>query len=417
MLRILVSAYGCEPEKGSEQGVGWHWVLEMARSHQLWVLTRTNNRSAIEAALPPQFVERITFIYYDLPSRWRRLKRREKGLYVYYAFWQWGAYRLARGLAERIQFDYCQHLTFGSMWMPTFFYKLPIPFIWGPIGGGECVPFCGVSTLPWRGRIAEYGRRLLIRLAFLNPLFFPPARAARAIITRTEDSRAVFPSKMQSRIWTILETGIGEAQLKAYHAPRAHATVDHVRLIYTGRLVAVKNVSMAINAFAAACEEWPAMQFDIVGDGPLRRDLGALVRKLGVGDRVIFHGAVSHDMVLRTLEASDIFLFPSLKEGGSWSLMEAMAAGLPVICLDTTGMHLITDEASAIRVSPNTVREMTRQMTAAIVRLARSPEERRVMGAHAQHRLQDEFQWGRKGEFMTKLLKGLGRDNAAGTAE
>ena len=50
-LRVLVSAYACEPGRGSEPGVGWHWVREIARFNEVWVITRMNNRKAIETAL------------------------------------------------------------------------------------------------------------------------------------------------------------------------------------------------------------------------------------------------------------------------------------------------------------------------------------------------------------------------------
>ena len=78
--RILISAYGCEPHKGSEQGVGWHWCLEIARTADIVVITRSNNRNAVEAAVPDDLADRIEFEFYDLPRAIRRLKRKEKGL-------------------------------------------------------------------------------------------------------------------------------------------------------------------------------------------------------------------------------------------------------------------------------------------------------------------------------------------------
>ncbi len=78
MHNILVSAYGCEPFVGSEAGVGWNWVLQMAKNNRLHVITRENNREKIEINLPVNLRKNIKFYYYDAPVYIRKLKRREK---------------------------------------------------------------------------------------------------------------------------------------------------------------------------------------------------------------------------------------------------------------------------------------------------------------------------------------------------
>jgi glycosyltransferase involved in cell wall biosynthesis len=405
--KIFVSAYGCEPNKGSEQGVGWHWVLEMAKTEELWVITRSNNRQGIESGLPPEIDSRVHFIYYDLPEWLRRFKSKEKGLYLYYALWQWGAYRLAKQLVKEIKFDYCQHLTFGSMWMPTFMYKLPIPFVWGPIGGGESVQFSFIKTLPWRGRFAEYARCILIRFADINPFFAGPARAARAIIARTTDSEMVFPQKYRHKVHTMLETGTSEDVLLKYVPTVVKSSDTKLNLVYVGRLVASKNVATALRAFALLPKAYTKLHLTIVGDGPLLDALTELARQLGVIDRVSFVGSVSHEDVIRTLQLSDLCLFPSLREGGSWSLMEAMAVGLPVICLDTSGMHIITDENCAIRIPVTTPIEVVQKVTEAIALLANTPALRKKMGDSGRQRIRECFSWSSKGIFIQKLLAEL----------
>ena len=193
MKRLLLSAYGCEPGKGSEQGVGWNWTLQLARSAELVVLTRSNNQDAIEAALPQGLRERVRFAYYDLPPSLARFKRKEKGLYFYYLVWQWGAYRRARELVRQTCFDYAIALTFGSIWMPTFMHRLPVPFIWGPVGGGEAVPFSLISTLPLRARVPQLLRYLLMATVHRNPLVMGPIRRAKMVLTRTADTARLIP--------------------------------------------------------------------------------------------------------------------------------------------------------------------------------------------------------------------------------
>src|SRR5215472_13472456 len=98
MSRILFSAYACEPDKGSEPAVGWNWAVETARlGHEVWVLTRSNNRTAIEHHDLSR-ERNLNFLYYDLPWWVRRLKRcfGDVGVVVYYWLWQWFAMTFIR---------------------------------------------------------------------------------------------------------------------------------------------------------------------------------------------------------------------------------------------------------------------------------------------------------------------------------
>lgn len=420
MYRILISAYGCEPNKGSEPGVGWHWVLEMAKSNELWVITRSNNREAIENALTVELRDRVHFIYYDLTGIIRKIKRKEKGLYPYYSLWQLGAYQRAKQLVTDVKFDFCIHLSFGSMWVPTFMYKLPVPFIWGPIGGGEIVPFNFIKILPWKGRVPQYVRYLLIRFSKWNPLFMGPCRKADAIIARTADSKAVFPAKYQFKTSVMLETGMAEADLKHYQlATQIDESTDDtnskIELIHVGRFVASKNIETAIHALAIVGHTHRNFRLTLVGDGPLKDRLMALAEKLNLQEQIRFLGAISQQQVIQKLQNSQIFLFPSLKEGGSWALIEAMSVGLPVVCLDTSGMHVITDDSCAIRIPPTTPDDVVNNMAKAIIRLGESPQLRKCMGEKARLRIQENFLWSQKGVFMESILKRLEKKTSSQT--
>ena len=74
-MRVLLSAYSCQPGKGSEPGIGWNWAMQIARFHEVWVLTRAANRQAVEAALRANGPANLRFAYYDLP-RWARFWKR-----------------------------------------------------------------------------------------------------------------------------------------------------------------------------------------------------------------------------------------------------------------------------------------------------------------------------------------------------
>jgi hypothetical protein len=135
-VRVLLIAYACEPERGSEPGVGWNLAIELANRHELWVLTRANNREVIEAASRDGLPE-IHWVYHDLPSWARWWKRGHRGVQLYYYLWQRSARRLVREIAVREGVELVHHVTFVKYWAPSAGPVAGKPFVWGPVGGGE----------------------------------------------------------------------------------------------------------------------------------------------------------------------------------------------------------------------------------------------------------------------------------------
>src|SRR5438094_7609609 len=110
-LKVLISAYACEPNKGSEPEVGWQWALQMARFHEVTVLTRANNRRAIEKALESvRDRESLPkFVYHDRSSLLLDLKRWSKAIKLYYLLWQKSAHELVKQLHDTHHFDLMHH--------------------------------------------------------------------------------------------------------------------------------------------------------------------------------------------------------------------------------------------------------------------------------------------------------------------
>ena len=110
-----------------------------------------------------------------------------------------------------------------------------------------------------------------------------------------------------------------------------------VVLLYCGRLVEKKGVLDALLAFARVADRWKKLVFRIVGDGPLREVLKKAVQDLRLQSRVVLCGALSHGETLREMQQAHLFILPSAQapdgdmEGAPVVLMEAQAAGLPVI--------------------------------------------------------------------------------------
>ena len=403
MRTILVSAYGCEPLKGSEPGVGWNWVLQMAKYNKLHVITRANNQEIIEAHLPLDLKSNIVFYYYDTSNFIKQFKNKAKGLYFYYFFWQIGIISLAKKIIKNNPIDYTMHLTFGSMWMPTFLPFLKPSFIWGPVGGGDCEPRSFLKLLAPKQRFMQSFRYVMNKTSFFNPYVFIPAIKAKTILCRTENSAEVIPKCFKSKVKVILETSM-EGDIFKYK--KRDRKDGKIRFISTGRLLPSKNILSAIRSLKYLPEDLD-FEYYIIGHGTQKKDIETEIAAQKFSDKIKIIDEMPRSKVLEQLEIADIFLFPSLREGGSWALMEAMAVGLPVICLNWAGMAITTDDTCAIRLPVTNPDQMPKDMAEAIVKLARDPKLRKHMGENGRKRIQTVFNWDEKGKFMEDLLAEL----------
>ena len=403
MKTILVSAYGCEPNKGSEAGVGWNWVLQMAKHNRLHVITRANNQELIEAHLPLESKEKIKFYYYDAPEFIKSLKNKSKGLYFYYFCWQLGIIPLVRQILKQNKIDYTMHLTFGSMWMPTFLPFFRTAFIWGPVGGGDCEPKSFLKVLPLKQKIMQTARYVMNTLSFLHPSIMFPATRAKVILARTENSANVIPRCFKNKTKIILETAMEDA---VFEFKKKNREDDEIRLITSGRLLPNKNILTAVRSLKYVNNK-QKVSLSIVGSGYQKKEILKEVEKNGWKDCVKIYDELPRQKVLELLEHSDIFLFPSLREGGSWSLMEAMAISLPVICLNWAGMAVTTDDLCAIRLPVTNPQQMPKDMATAIIKLIENPELRKRMGDAGRKRIKEVFNWEAKGLFMERLFAEL----------
>lgn len=401
MRRILVSAYACEPLKGSEQSVGWNIVLELAKKNQVHVITRANNQTPIEKNLPIEIKKNIIFHYYDTPKLFKAFKNKSKGVYLYYIFWQIGIIPMIRQLTKEYKFSYSMHLTFGNVWLPTFLPLFKTPFIYGPLGGGEGIPDSFISTLSLKQRVVQRLRKLLKATVNINPFFIYCATKSKAIICRTRDTADLFPRRCKAKI-SFLEDGAIELELFKYHAQQKNP--NEIRIISTSRLIGFKNVISIIDSLQHIPTHYNITCM-IIGKGPEKAKIKEA--SLGSPHNVVFKEELSRNEVLQELSDSDIFISPSLRDACNLSLLEAMAVGLPVICLDWSGMAISTDDTCAIRLPVTNPEQMPKDMAAAIIKLIEHPELRKQMGEAGRERIKKVFSWESKGRFMEELLDKL----------
>jgi glycosyltransferase involved in cell wall biosynthesis len=346
-MKVLLSAYSCEPNRGSEPEVGWQRALHMrAYADEVWVITRANNREAIEAESASR-ASGLHFIYYDLPQWVSKLKKQTWFLPIYFVLWQWGAYRTAKKSHRENHFDCVYHVTFATMLYGSFMGRLGIPFIIGPIGGGERAPFRLRRSMPILDKLKELLRDIGIALQRYSPLSNMAFGAAERIYVVTPDSLRLLRTKWH-----------GKAEVQINVATRSQAIEQHERpalasprFVFTGRMLHWKGAHLAIRALGEARKIIPAATLTLIGRGPDALWLSRLAAQCGVTDAVEFIDQLPLRQFSASLSGYSSMVFPSLHDSGGLVVLEAFSRGLPVICLDLGGPGTLVNESCGIVVS------------------------------------------------------------------
>jgi glycosyltransferase involved in cell wall biosynthesis len=370
-MRVLLSAYACEPDKGSEQEIGWQRALHMpAYADEVWVLTRANNQAVIDAH-PSSRTRGLQFIYYDLPRWALKLKKQAWFLPIYVLLWQWGGYRVAARHHRNKRFDRVYHVTFSGMVSGSFMGRLGTPFIVGPIAGGERAPFALRHGMPMLCKLKELLRDLGIVLQRYSPLTCPALAAAERIYVVTPDSLRLVQKRWHYK--TEVQLSVASCGQTVPQVERPPSALP--RFVFAGRLIHWKGAHFAIRALAEARRTVPAATLTLLGSGPAEHWLRNVAKRFGVAEAVEFVGHAPRQRFVDSLRDYTAMIFPSLHDSGGFVVLEAFANGLPVVCLDLGGPGKMANSSCGIVISTaNTDEaEVVTRLANAIVSMATMP--------------------------------------------
>lgn len=403
-LKVLVSAYACNPRKGSEAGVGWGWVNAIAKYHELWVITDEAHRPDIDRELEanPGRYSNLHFCYLRR-TRWLALERVWPPAYLRtYKMWQRQACRLGEELHREIGFDLAHQLTYVGFRIPGFIWKLNMPFVWGPIGGLENTPWRFLPLLGVKGFV-YYGARNIINS--LQKRFLVSARAAfrkadGGIIAATEGIREEILRWYGLESEVICETGPPDI-IAEHHSVRGPD--EPLRLAWSGLHDPAKALPLLLRALSGltADIDW---RLDILGRGPCTGSWQKQSVRLGLADRCTWHGWLPREEALRIMRDAHVFVISSLKDLTSTVLLEALALGVPVICFSHCGFRYVVTDQCGIKLPAEKTSQMVPSMAAAIRKLADDEGYRRVLARGALARSRD-FSWDKKAEEINRIYK------------
>lgn len=398
-MKVLLSAYSCLPNAGSEPGIGWSWARHLAaRGVQVTVLTRIELRDSLESYLSEHPVTGLAFAYVKVPTNLFPITGN-----LHYMLWQCYAVAVAKQLHQRNHFDVVHHVTYSSLHVPTQLWRLGIPTIFGPVGGGQTAPaamleYFGPSR--WRERM----RTLVTRAISYSPLHRYWLSRMNVILAANSDTLSII--NRLGRLDASLQPDVGISsdhvetsarQVKSAHSP--------LRVIWVGSILPRKALPLALDALSRTTVP---VELTIVGSGPPESVVRRMIAERNLNERV--HWAARRLTIAEVRRAyleNDVMLFTSLRDTCGIQLVEAMAAGLIVVTLDHQGAREIVSDDLGIRVPVTTPSRVATDLAAAMDHLAAMDPVERIQMSRNSLKQAGELTWAKHAEDAVLLYNNV----------
>ena len=403
-MKILVSAYSCNPAKGGEANYSFHWAYQYATraSHDVWCIVQPAGKKEIEAFLEKNPVPNLHFVYLPAPDWARRLYEGSHfGVIVHYWVWQQMAYQKARELNGQVDFDFLHHVSYGSLQLGTALWKLNKPLIFGPIGGGQFAPpaFKRYFMRWWKMELSRYWVSKLTMLA--NPNVNYAVKEALAVLVTNQETFELAGTMKPRHMQYSLDSILPDDFYPATYPERTPS--DTLRLLWVGSVMARKGLLVVLEALAKVRPE-VKYHLTIQGDGPMGSYVPDWIKENNLEGKVTWSGKVPWTEVKRAYAENDVFMFCTLRDSFAAQFLEAMAYGLPIITLNHHGARTFVPEGVSIKAPVVKPEETLRRLAEAVEYMYQHPKERAEMGKKAYEFAKTQS-WSHKLDSVLSLVK------------
>jgi glycosyltransferase involved in cell wall biosynthesis len=408
-MRVLLLADACNPEMASTAYFAYQICQALARQlDEVVVATQVRNRDAFGRhaidGCRVEFIdsESVARPMYRL-SRWLR-RDAQKALtlnvalaYPSYLAFERGVWKRFRGELRQGAFDVVHRVTPLSPNLPSPMASWsPVPFVIGPVNGGLRWPRQFLGELAREREWLSFARGA----ARWMPYYRSTYRRAAAILAGFQHTRDALPAAAGPRIFDCPDVGFDANGV----APPSRPPRDRMTALFVGRLVPYKCPDVAVEAFAAS----PALRRHrllLIGDGPERARIEAIVARHGLESCVELLGWVDHETVIRHMREADVFAFPSVRELGAGVVVEAMGEAMACVVVDYGGPGGYIDETRGIQVPLVDKDDMVGRFTAARESLADDPARRAALGRAAYEYVSTRHSWDAKAARIREVYE------------
>lgn len=404
-MKILINAYACSPNMGSEPGMAWNWCVHLAKHCELHIITEGEFRDKIEEVMPKLPQGRNMHFYYNpVTDDIRRMcwNQGDWRFYKYYRKWQWKTYLMAKEICSKEKIEVLHQLNMIGFREPGYLWKLSeetgIKFVWGPVDAKDKFPLAYAQGAGLKTKLILWLKNTIScwQLKHSNRVR-KAANTASAVISASSNSVKSFKKYMDIDSVLLNETGCSSAEVPI-RKPMDKKTFD---ILWVGKMDFRKQLGLALEAVATAYRH--DIRLHIVGGGD-NTQYKRQAELLGIMDICEWHGSVSHDEVQRLMQMSDLFLFTSVAEGTPHVVMEAIANHLPVLCFDTCGQGDSVNERVGIKIPLSKPRQSVCDFAKQLEYLYSHRDVLQTMSDNCRQR-QIELSWDKKAEEMVRLYE------------
>ena len=400
-MKILVVGYACNPYGGSEPGVGWTAVCRIARKHEVWVLTDIHNKEGwdkgrIEGIIPPNI--KVRFLRDRSACNTNRFVAHIQSWLNYRSFNR-KVLAAAFDWHREVGFDLCHQVTIAAWRMPSPLWQLPVPFVWGPIGGSGYIPPAFRSMLSPSARLFEWARDIQTAIASRSRAFRDCIRNTAVVFAANEETENFLkPFRKGKPLVRLPIASLPAEKVERFRraswleqpVPASDST-SPLRLFAGGNMEGRKGVSLALKALAKVKAAGVGFHYTIAGGGPEIESLKKLARELAIGSMVDFHPGYRGDAYVKALQDTDVYFLPSFRESTPVTLLEAYLAGCYPVVADTSAQGEIVRLAGGKAIPANSMEELIDGLAGAVIWCANHRKELPTMAAESATRIADHF--------------------------
>jgi len=333
-------------------------------------------------------------------------KAGKPGEEIAYLLWSLMARNTVRELQKQFRFDTAQHVTYARYWMPSPLASLSIPFIWGPLGGGESIPASLRSSFSGKGRRFERIRDTMRKLGEKSTLVRSCARKSSIALANTSETAERLKMLGAREVHIINSASLSNSEIDRLSPRNRIANLERdfnfdFDFVSIGRALEWKGFQFGIRAFAEA--NLKDARYAIISAGPFQTELKQLAFSLGVSDKVDFLDFLPREEVFEIISSARALVHPSMHESGGFVCLEAMAAGCPVICLNIGGPGLFVDEAAGYPVSVGSIEETMARISDAMRAVVENEPEYELKRHSAPERVKRHFSMENKADQLSAM--------------
>ena len=383
-MKLLLSAYACNPNRGSEEGNGFNWLWESAAlGHEVLCLTTPRGQADLTKLLADRaadpIAQRIHPVYITVPKLVDFAYRWQPGVYLHYIVWQYRAWRAARQLDAQVNFGVVHHVTYNSLQMASWLWRLKKPLLLGPLGGGMVAPDSLRRYLPDWFKTETVRNVISSLLTTFDPNVRQSMRHAALVLTANSDTAALARTLGAGKVALTMSAALPESFATTDYVPRPALAGRELRILWLARIYPRKGLHLTLAALGQV-DKRVKFHLDIMGDGPSGHLVPGWIAEAGLQDRVTWHGSVPYATTRAAYLSHDLFMLCSLRDTYANQYLEAMALGLPILTLDHHGAADFIPAAAGVKVPVQSAEATTAALARAVEHLYDHPAELADMG-------------------------------------